>query len=359
MIKSGNEVTNAILKPNEILIGLQLLRAIAALLVVFYHTGKLIDLKGGNNSSFFSYFDFGQIGVQLFFMVSGYIILFVHFRDFGKPETLFRYSFKRAARIYPLYLLVTLPLVLGCFNDVSCGAPYHHTFETLIKSIFLFPENHSPYLGVAWTLTHEVFFYLSISIFILSRRVGTMYFTLWLLGIIVFQLFISDTNYPDSSQYFPASFIFSSNNIFFFIGMFCYLSSNIFVRFINLKMFIFGLVLIPLYALASRIEYFKDLSIIILVFAGFLMLLSSNQVNPNKILEPLLLIGNASYSIYLIHNPIFGQIIPMGAAYGAMNYPSLFGFLIIVVVLVAGVAIHLFVEKPIFAVSRILLRRIL
>lgn len=53
---------------------LQLLRGIAAMLVVFYH---------GTHTELLNIFKLGYMGVDLFFVLSGFIILYIHFSDFG------------------------------------------------------------------------------------------------------------------------------------------------------------------------------------------------------------------------------------------------------------------------------------
>jgi hypothetical protein len=58
---------------------LQLLRGIAAMLVVFYH---------GTHTDFLGFFKFGYMGVDLFFVLSGFIILYIHFTDFGVKHRL-------------------------------------------------------------------------------------------------------------------------------------------------------------------------------------------------------------------------------------------------------------------------------
>ena len=63
-----------------------------------------------------SIFQFGHAGVDLFFVISGFIILFVHYDDIGRPERVGRYLGRRLSRIMPAYwvaLTFTIVLSLG------------------------------------------------------------------------------------------------------------------------------------------------------------------------------------------------------------------------------------------------------
>ena len=48
-------------------------------------------------------FQFGHAGVDLFFVISGFVILFVHWEDIGRPQRISRYAGRRLTRILPIY----------------------------------------------------------------------------------------------------------------------------------------------------------------------------------------------------------------------------------------------------------------
>src|ERR1700690_1319738 len=90
------------------LLSIQAARGVASLAVIFYHAGGGVALPqyvgfiplGG-------FFNFGHAGVDFFFVLSGFIIYFVHHRDIGHPASLPRYTWRRLTRVLPIYWVVT------------------------------------------------------------------------------------------------------------------------------------------------------------------------------------------------------------------------------------------------------------
>ena len=56
-------------------------------------------------------FSYGLLGVDFFFVLSGFIIMYAHMDDERNTASVKRYAFKRLARIYPAYLPVGLGLI--------------------------------------------------------------------------------------------------------------------------------------------------------------------------------------------------------------------------------------------------------
>lgn len=83
---------------------LQVLRAIAALLVVMYHSNVFSDLIL-KREYLMGIFRFGYSGVDLFFVLSGFIIYYAHKNDFGNFSKLRPYLIKRFTRIYRILLV--------------------------------------------------------------------------------------------------------------------------------------------------------------------------------------------------------------------------------------------------------------
>ena len=81
---------------------IEALRGLAATAVVFYHTARHTD-KAYGTPLLRQIFQFGHAGVDLFFVLSGFIILFVHFRDIGQPGRLSYYANRRFTRVMPTY----------------------------------------------------------------------------------------------------------------------------------------------------------------------------------------------------------------------------------------------------------------
>ena len=94
------------------LVSLQLLRGAAAIFVVIHHTCLIIAVQpeyGGMNA-YAWIANKGWIGVNCFFVLSGFIIMHAHSRDIGTPSRALRYVMRRVSRIYPIYWLF-----LTCF----------------------------------------------------------------------------------------------------------------------------------------------------------------------------------------------------------------------------------------------------
>jgi len=153
------------------------------------------------------FFNFGHAGVDCYFVLSGFIIYFVHHKDIGRADRLQRYAWRRATRIYPIYWIVT-----GFVLAASMAHPEKPDIAHIAKSLLLFPENADPIVGVAWTLNREVLFYLMFLTLIVQRHLGILLFALWAALIASWPLgFLPNT--------FTFEFLTSPYNMQFFMGM--------------------------------------------------------------------------------------------------------------------------------------------
>ena len=153
--------------------GIEAARGIAAILVVFYHAARHLKLATGA-MPFDGIAQLGHAGVDFFFVLSGFIIFFVNRKDIGSPTGLARYAERRFTRIYPLFwfaLSVWLALAL-----LSRSGPALTPGGVLLWASLL-PSSGE--VGVAWTLQHEILFYLIFSVAILHRRIGIAVFGVW------------------------------------------------------------------------------------------------------------------------------------------------------------------------------------
>ena len=155
--------------PGARIYSLQAFRGIAVLLVVLYHVTDSMQEK-------FSYiflgnaFAFGKTGLDFFFVLSGFIIYYVHRADIGNARAVARYAAKRLIRIFPIFWLVlTLKVIVNVIIP-SNAKPYETELAVIIKSYLLYPQIDLPVIGVAWTLSYELLFYFAFGLAILAGR---------------------------------------------------------------------------------------------------------------------------------------------------------------------------------------------
>jgi len=158
---------------------LEMVRALAALAVVFFHTQIIFTGRTGI-VPFAGVFGAGSRGVDLFFVLSGFIIAYVHANDLGRPGRVGHYFYARFIRIYPSVWIVSL-LALGVYLLGFGGADKAGKLSPggIVDSFLLLPQPGDALVNVTWSLKFEIFFYLLFSIAILRRLVGLWLIVLW------------------------------------------------------------------------------------------------------------------------------------------------------------------------------------
>ena len=146
------------------LLTIQAARGFAANLVVLSHL-SIVETKYTAGDVLPAFTFYGIAGVDLFFVLSGFIMVAVAGHYIGPIDFLWR----RVTRIYPTYWLVSLPvlalaIVAPAFVNSSIQTPI-----LLWRSFLLIPDRTLPLLAVGWTLVHEMYFYLVFSIFLALR----------------------------------------------------------------------------------------------------------------------------------------------------------------------------------------------
>jgi exopolysaccharide production protein ExoZ len=144
---------------------IQILRFFAATAVVVFHsigTGKNYFL--GKDTALFAAFNHGDLGVDLFFVISGFIIYHSSHRSSPSPSKFLR---RRIERIVPLYWFATISIVFLTllFPAVFKSTEWVNT-ESVLKSLFFirFTDGLYPVVYVGWSLEFEMFFYLSVAL---------------------------------------------------------------------------------------------------------------------------------------------------------------------------------------------------
>jgi peptidoglycan/LPS O-acetylase OafA/YrhL len=336
---------------------LQAWRALAALLVVATHAGRLASARFGPGELDFL-FGLGDAGISFFFVLSGFVMVWAHEEDFGRPKSLVPYFRKRVLRIYPVYVFVTLLLLPAWLAFPEFGEARHREFVPLIKSLLLVPQAHPPHLVVGWTLTHEVLFYLLFGAMILARALGAILMAPWTVAVLAGE--ISGLNAD-----FPANFFLSAFNLLFPLGMLAAFMARRLSALsgpAGLWVYVAGNLMF-LSILVFATDAFRPFHVPLLYGAAALLILAG-AVNPSvegffRERKTLLFLGAASYSLYLIHYPamsLAAKGLPLATGERTSLHPVA-GFLLLSAAgAFAGVLLHLAVERPLLARLRGLFR---
>jgi peptidoglycan/LPS O-acetylase OafA/YrhL len=161
---------------------IQVLRGIAALIVSVYHTKDVVGKNDPFKQEIDFFFNSGPAGVSLFFVISGFIMVYITRRTPATAKEIYQFMVKRFIRIWPTYAIMTL-----------WHYCLHHGFDVniiflknLVKSLLFIPLGHTdaPFYGyatlsVGWSLNYEIYFYFLITISLLFRqRRWTIFFLL-------------------------------------------------------------------------------------------------------------------------------------------------------------------------------------
>ena len=154
-------------KPVPRLVNLQILRAVAATLVVWAHAIDVSLIPGNGKPVLASGYleNFGAFGVDVFFVISGFIIS-ASAQKSGR--TWLQFAEDRYIRVAPIFYVLSLPWILraSAFPDVS--------WAPLIPTFFFWPvvdgKFVEPFLSVGWTLSFEALFYCVMTAALLFRK---------------------------------------------------------------------------------------------------------------------------------------------------------------------------------------------
>ncbi|NMG08964.1 acyltransferase [Brasilonema sp. UFV-L1] len=333
---------------------IQVFRGLAAVLVVFAHT-DLIYNQNLNQDFLFKITTFGGSGVDFFFVLSGFIMFYIHQKDIGRQEKLGIFLFKRFTRVYPLYWVILTSKIVVSFilsensniKDVGVGE--------FIKAFLLFPQDRgilsSTFLGVSWTLSFEIFFYLMFGILILLKPKFSFPIIIAWLSVVFFH-FLGVMKFPQDN--ILLQFVFSEYNLEFVLG--CLAAYTLLNKKINNGMS-FLCVGIFLYTLSAIDYYYKILgvsSVITFGIACTFLVLGGACLDLRKTVNVptfLLFLGDASYSIYLAHGFLINNItktlnqFPLDV-FKNLVLSSVLGFIITIIAITFGCFLYLYVEKP-------------
>ncbi len=151
------------------------IRGIAALMVVATHAAGALAARGADLGSAKQLLAFGASGVDLFFVISGFVIVW---SQLSKPRGIWPFMKNRIRRIVPLYWILTLAAAAVILLSQRVGLPTEGqdaslpalaSSLTFLSGALGFPN---PVLYQGWTLEYEMLFYLLFACTLFQRRLA-------------------------------------------------------------------------------------------------------------------------------------------------------------------------------------------
>ena len=356
----------------ERLIFIDALRGIAALTVLFYHARMLFWI--GITESFQTFgitadpsailgyltlpFKFGSLGVQLFFVMSGYCIHRNHSKHLANDPTFNanwkNYSIRRLFRIYPTYIaallatalfdLVVLPyLGVQGFYEGTIVDLGDNSLRTFFMNLLGLQNIFSPTYGTngaLWTLSIEIHFYIAYPILFL---VGKKYGATKMLGV----SFLATCLYLCMNPFFENSMLLKILLFTKYWFIWCLGAYIADLEYGRAKPFIVqNYQLLLMCILCPVVFYFsKEVGEIAFSVLFFLFIYKkiSDPSTASRGASILAKIGVFSYSLYVIHLPLLCVLLALrGGSQSPLIYTS---FLATLVSIVGGYLFFLMVEK--------------
>lgn len=340
----------------------QALRGIAAIAVVFFHTYQFeLDPRYFGQAPMGGFWAWGMHGIDLFFVISGFIMAHVHFDDFIQGIGWRRFFVARVSRIYAPYLPVLAILAVAYFAVAGLGSESGVDVRdplTILRSAILWPGTNG-LLPVAWTLEHEIVFYFVVMIALMRPAIGVVLFVGW-------QLYALTAGHGGSDF---AKFLMGPYEIEFAFGIGCMQIVRHFPV-TNYPRLILGAGSFLFFALALYTTYVHDfvpvtyVSTISYGLASSVVLVGAVYCErAGYVAIPWLasFVSGASYSIYLVHYPLISLLSKLLVRFGLAR-PELVnvGFVgLSITSIAAGCLYHVAVERQLTAVARNLLQRAL
>ncbi|MCE7066588.1 acyltransferase [Dyadobacter sp. CY326] len=342
---------------------IQFLRALAALLVVYCHSLDLqVKYAVSHQQGFHFLQDFGAIGVDIFFVISGFIISFIGHDINGRRNT-YQFLKKRFIRINPYYYLVSI-VAFGFLLQREHGA---FSFKAILKTLTILPIEPGsqiwwPILTIGWTLSFEWFFYMLFAVLIYKRiQHKEFYLTAMLIALVGLGQLMPSNQVIINFITHPIILEFGVGALMGWVLRNKKISSNLaaaslvtsLVCFVLLITFGYGRVSEMDEVLSGRVTFARlfyfGIPSILLVF-GCVFLETNAKLKGLWGNRQMLLLGDASYSIYLVHTIVFSAL---GLVYDNIGMAGAADLIVMVQMVLAtgiGVICHIAVEKKIVPV---------
>jgi peptidoglycan/LPS O-acetylase OafA/YrhL len=323
------------------------LRGMAAVFVVIFHVSQVAMSAYGLHSgdfglvgSIFFPFDFGAYGVQVFFVISGYVILMT----LSKIKSLSDFAWSRFIRLYPFFWVAVIFTTLWriFFGGDRVGAGQFFANLTMVPDLW-----GSDFVdGVYWTLLVELQFYIFLALVWKFRLIDALpkiciiWLSLSVLGKIV------GLNHYGWGDFLWHSLLLPYSP-YFTLGMMAFQMRQL--KGLNTLVMIFAMVVVFLTSTLARSLLIVCTICCVIPFSPF------RWINEN-IPRPFIFLGEASYSIYLFHQAFSAHLILALRPY--FSGPLMAFIIVFSAALGLGMLMHLYVERNVISVARTAVSRI-
>ncbi len=333
------------------LLTLQAARGVAANLVVLAHLHAADSVWAGARDLPTFWYS-GTAGVDLFFVLSGFVMVAIAGRNVGPLEFIWR----RAARIYPTYWL-TLSALLSLM--VAHAVIHSYEFEvpgSLWRSLLLIPQRSAPLLPVSWTLVFEMYFYLIFTIFLATRVPLIAGLAAWTIVVCVIVLVTPDHVANSPIAHVVANPMIAEFMIGGIIGILWrhrFLPGHLIAGTIGL-----GALAVSIGYLAPSVSleinrHFDAWRVVLFGVPAALILygLAGTELLINSLPLPTLMVklGDWSYATYLMHwlvIPLVAKAFSLVAPAGGAGPSALFAVSGVIAANLTGAMVHVFFERP-------------
>ena len=284
----------------------QALRGLAVLGVVAFHCLTIEQKYSAGDLLLPDFFRLGQSGVDLFFVISGFVMVTVTRGRFGHNGETLRFLWGRFTRIYPTYwfyffLAAAVFLVKPHWVNASQG----HRAD-LLASFFLLPSSQLPVVMVAWSLIHELWFYVVFSVMLkFDQRRLLPWLLLWGAGITMVNVFATTADLSATARivFHPYSleFIIGALAAIFIYGKFARMISSFWAVLIIALLVSAAFPLIYIFDILENTGLLRAALVGSLygsLIASLTVLEKANQISVPKWMRTM---GDISYSMYLSH----------------------------------------------------------
>lgn len=314
---------------------IQWLRAIAAILVVITHfTGKAYSVKLLDHE-----FSSGAIGVDIFFIISGFIMMYVS--DLKKQYPI-KFILNRFIRILPvhyffLFILIIIFLIKPDVINSSVSKTYVWESFLLVPAL----RNDAEYLNpVIWTLCYEMMFYLIFCVSLNLKNLTTSAIaTTLVISAIVFGGFF----YKGDNIYISAAT--DSISLEFCYGMLLYVFYK--KGFLTFHWLLPLMLSIILYFVLKQFDFYRFIKLGIpsaLIFISFLNMKNSKITFLN-------FLGKISYEIYICHIMVISASYLILFRLGVFNIFA-YATLTSVLILISAYLINIFISNKALSLKK-------